>query len=192
MSLDKFMIPCEPIIVTYRISQLQMSSVVCLFIPSSYPQHLASKLTVFTGFRILSFLNVIELESQYAAFSNGFLHLVTSIYFPLWSFYFYYLFLKVYTISQRLLFIYSVLFPFFLSFFFFFYIILALSPMLHCTSLSLSHPGSLYLPLPYPSIAPTSLPTSSTVSVFSQPDAKRRLIGKDLDARKTVNKSRRG
>ena len=60
----------------------------------------SKQINFFTGFRVLSFLNVIELESQYAAFSNGFLHLVTSIYFPLWSFYFYYLFLKVYTIFQ--------------------------------------------------------------------------------------------
>ena len=166
-----------------------MSSVLCLFIPSPYPQHLASELTFFTGFRILSFLNVIELESQYAAFSNGFLHLVTSIYFPLWSFYFYYLFLKVYTISQRLLFIYSVFFPFFLFFFsqnigsipcVTLYILEPISRPVVCTSLS---PTPL-LPLPPP--------TSSTASVFSPPDAKRLLIGKDLDARKTVNKSRRG
>ena len=152
MSLDKFMIPCEPIIVTYRISQLQMSSVVCLFIPSSYPQHLASKLTVFTGFRILSFLNVIELESQYAAFSNGFLHLVTSIYFPLWSFYFYYLFLKVYTISQRLLFIYSVFFPFFLSFFFFFFTKYWLYPLCYIV-----HPWAYLTPVVCTSLSPTSL-----------------------------------
>ena len=97
-----------------------MSSVFCLFILSSYPQHLPSELTFFTGFRVLSFLNVIELELQYATFSNGFLHLVTSIYFPPWSFYILlFIFKSSYNISKVTFHLQCFLF---LSFFFFFFL----------------------------------------------------------------------